>query len=268
MAYTEVGGTQVHYLVDGQGPGLILIHGTGADARSNWEHLVADLVADNTLLRPDYSGSGGTRDDEGPLSLPLLASQVMAAADAAGLDAFDVAGYSLGACIAVQMAADHPGRVRSLTLLGGLISGDDVRLQLEFGLWQHLIHTDRPALARLILLTGFSPDFLASWSPQQIEETLQLILEGNWWEGMARQVALDLTLDIRALLPAVSCPTLVIGCEHDQMVPPAHARALAAAIARARYAELPAGHLAPLECPGAFVSMLRDFVDEVRRQGG
>lgn len=268
MAYTEVGGTQVHYLVDGQGPGLVLVHGTGADARSNWDHLVADLAVDNTVLRPDYSGSGGTRDDDGPLSLPLLASQVLAAADAAGLEAFDLVGYSLGACVGVQLAASHPARVRSLVLLGGLVSGADARLQLEFRLWQHLIRTDRPALARLILLTGFSPDFLASWSDQQVEDILQLILEGNWWEGMARQVELDLTLDIRELLPSVACPTLVLGCAHDHMVPPSHARALAAAIAGARYAELPAGHLAPLECPAAFVAQTRDFVGAVRAGRG
>jgi len=251
---------RVAYRVDGSGPGLVMVHGTGADGETNWWHLVEDLARHRTVVRPDYSGSGQTRDHGGPLSIPMLARQVLAAADAAGLASFDLLGYSLGAAIAAHIAASHPGRLRKLVLVAGYANSADARLRLQFELWRRLIDTDRRALARVILLTGFSPGHLASWSERRSTEMLDLIVNTNDWEGMARQVELDAQLDIRADLPGIHAPTLVLGCRHDHMVPPAHARALAQAISGARYQELPAGHLAPLECPQDFLDAVLAFL--------
>ena len=259
MHYIETAGATVAYRVDGQGPGLVLIHGTGADSQTNWDHLVGQFTPDWTVVRPDYSGSGGTQDQEEELTIGMLANQVMAAANAAGAVPYDLVGYSLGACIAAYIAAEHPEQVRSIVLLAGVTSGDS-RLRLQFELWRDLIRTDRRALARLVLLTGFSPDFLAGWSQQQIDETIEMILVTNRWEGMARQVELDLTLDIRQYVSRITQPALVIGCTHDHMVPSAHARALAASIPGARYVEMATGHLAPLERPDEFVQLTKDFL--------
>lgn len=218
-------------------------------------------------MRPDYAGSGKTEDDGRPLSLPVLAAQVVAAARDAQAVPFDLVGFSLGASLAAHIAAEYPEAVRALILLAGFASGADARMQLEFGLWRDLIRSDRRAMARLVLLTGFSPDFLAGLSPEQIEESVAAIVAGNQWEGMGRQVELDLSLDVREQLKRITCPTLVIGCTHDQMVPPAHARALAAAIAGAGYAEVNSGHLAPLECPDAVAQWVIDFLGRGEGRG-
>lgn len=260
MATVDVAGARVAYRVDGEGPTMVLVHGTGADAVTNWEHLVGQFAERWTVVRPDYSGSGQTRDGDGALTLPMLAEQVLAAANAGGKAPFDLVGYSLGACIAAYIAAEHPEQVRSAVLLAGLAGGGDSRLKLQFELWRDLIRTDRRALARMVLLTGFSPDFLAGWSQRQVDETLEMIMATNWWEGMLRQVELDLTLDTSPYVGRITAPTLVIGCTHDHMVPPSHARALAAAVPGACYAEMPTGHLAPLERPDEFVGLVKEFL--------
>lgn len=256
----EIDRAKVSYRVDGHGPGLVLVHGTGGNGESNWGHLVGRLAADWTVVRPDYAGSGATADDGQPLSVPVLAAQVVGAARAAGAAPFDLAGFSLGASIAAYIAAEYPDDVRAVVLLAGFASGADSRMQLEFGLWRDLIRTDRRAMARLVLLTGFSPDFVRELTVQQIEENIDAIVSGNQWEGMARQVALDLSLDVSEQARRINKPTLVIGCTQDQMVPTAHARALAATIPGARYAELESGHLAPLEKPDEFVRLMTDFL--------
>jgi pimeloyl-ACP methyl ester carboxylesterase len=260
MQIVEVKGARVTYRVDGQGPGLVLVHGTGADSQSNWEHLLEQLVPHWKVVRPDYSGSGHTEDDGSALTVPMLGEQVVAAAKAAGAAPFDLVGYSLGAAIAVYIAAEYPELVRSVVLLAGAVSGEDRRLRLQFELWRDLIETDRRALARMVLLTGFSPDFLGGWSQQQVDDTIELILATNRWDGMARQVELDLILDIREWVGRVASPTLVIGCTHDHMVPSAHARELADAIEGACYQEMATGHLAPLEDPDEFVRILKSFL--------
>jgi pimeloyl-ACP methyl ester carboxylesterase len=200
----------------------VLVHGTGGDSQSNWGHLVERFAASWTVVRPDYAGSGATLDAQEPLSVATLAAQVVAAAKAAGAVPFDLVGFSLGASIAAYIAAEYPDLVRSIVLLAGFASGEDSRLKLQFELWRDLIRSDR--------------------------------------RSQARQVELDLILDVSGQVKRIAKPTLVIGCTHDHIVRPAHARAMAAMIPGARYAELDSGHLAPLECPDEFVRLVTDFL--------
>jgi len=260
MAVVDIEGVKVAYQVDGQGPGLVLVHGTGGDGTSNWGHLVERLGRYWTVVRPDYSGSGATVDDGRPLSVALLAAQVVEAARAAGAVPFDLVGFSLGAGVAAFIAAEYPADVRSVVLLAGFMSGADSRSQLEFGLWRDLIDGDRRALARLMLLTGFSPAFLRKLSVQQLEENVEALVANSAWQGMARQVALDLSMDVSEQVRHIAKPVLVIGCTQDQMVPPAHARALAEAIPGARYAELDSGHMAVFEQPEEFMRQVVEFL--------
>jgi 3-oxoadipate enol-lactonase len=265
METVEIGGARVAYRVDGEGPGLVLVHGTGGNAETNWGHLMPKLARHWTVVRPDYSGSGETRDDGGELSAERLAAEVVAAAKAAGAVPFDLVGFSLGAAVATKVAADHPHLVRRVVLLGAFLDGASPRQRMQFGLWNDLIRTDRQAMARFVLLTGFSPTFLSSLGHDGIAEAVTTIVSGNDWEGMARQVDLDLTIDVAEAARRIEKPVLVVGCAYDHMVPSEEARTVAATIPGARYAELPTGHLAALEQPEAFMALLGEFLLDGRR---
>lgn len=263
MHTIEVQGTQVSYAVNGSGRPLVLVSGTGGTLESNWAHLVEALATGRKLVRADYSGSGDTTDPPGPLTLELLAAQIIGAAHAADAAPFDLLGFSLGACVSAQIAATRPELVRSLTLVAGFPGGPDARMGLQFDLWQSLIRNDPYDFARMVMLMGFSPTFLARMDAAQVGQWLDAIVVSNRWEGILRQIELDARLDIRPLLPRISAPTLVIGCAQDQMVPREHARAVAAAIPAAHYAELDSGHLAPFEQPEALLRMLAEFLASV-----
>lgn len=240
MEFTTFDGLRIAYRRDGAGPALVLVHGTGGDSLGNWDGVTGDLAADHTVIRPDYSGSGETEDDGRPLSVETFAAQVLAAVDHAGFARFALVGFSLGAAVALQIAADHPDRVSALVLIAGF-AAPDPRLRLQFELWRELIASDRAAMARLVLLTGFSPQALSSWGDEGVGQALRDTIDGQNWPGMARQTEVDLALDVSPAIARISAPTLAIGCSHDHMVPPAHSRALAAAIPGASYAELPTG---------------------------
>ncbi|MTJ82855.1 MAG: alpha/beta hydrolase [Telmatospirillum sp.] len=265
MNTVDAGGVTVAYRVDGNGPGLVLVHGTGGNAETNWGQIVPALAAAWTVVRPDYSGSGDTRADGTPLSAERLAAQVVAAAEAAGSVPFDLVGFSLGAAVATVVAADYPHLVRRVVLLGAFLSSADPRQKMQFGLWRDLIRSDRVAMARLVLVTGFSPRFLSKLGHTGIDEAMAAIVTGNDWDGMARQVELDLHIDVGVHARRISKPVLVIGCTHDHMVPPSEARAVVTAIPGARYVELDSGHLAPLERADELVALLRGFCRDGHR---
>lgn len=261
MQTTQIDGATVSYRMDGDGPALVLVAGTGGNLNSNWDHLIPTLAAARRVLRVDYAGSSGaTRDPRPDLSVERLAGQVMAAVDAAGVQQFDLAGYSLGSVLAQYVAAHFPERVRSLVLLAGFSSGRDTRFALQSALWKDLIRHDPRSFAGIIVLTGLSPRTVSAFSGEELKAWIDAICENNDWEGILRQIELDARLDVSDLPPRIRARTLSIGCAHDHMVPPHHARALADIIPDAQYAELACGHLAPFEQPEAFARLLLDFI--------
>ena len=261
MPVVEAGGARVAYRVDGAGPPLVLVHGTGGSAETSWTEMIDRLAGRWTVVRPDYAGSGETTDGGGALSLDALAAQVVAAAEHAGAVPFHLLGFSLGAVVAVKIAADYPERLRSVVPLAGMLTAADPRLQFQLRLWRHLIDTDREAMARLGLITCFSPAYVGRFDAATIEQAVASDLAANDWDGLARQVDLDMTLDVTAEAAKVAAPALVIGCRQDQILPPErHARALAAAIPGADYAELDCGHCAPFETPEALLDLVEPFL--------
>ena len=152
MATVKVEQSVVEYLVDGTGPGLVLVHGTGGSAEANWGHLVGRFSKHWTVVRPNYSGSGNTMDAGGPLSVKQLAEQVLGAAEAAGKTPFNLVGFSLGAVVAAVVASRAADLVRSVVLIAGFPDSTDSYLRLEFSLWRDIVALAKSTGADLIVL--------------------------------------------------------------------------------------------------------------------
>lgn len=257
IKHVEHGAATIGYRDEGQGPALVLIHGTGGDGEANWGGVVEHLPG-RRIIRPDYAGSGLTSDPATRLTLDHVADQVLAAVDHAGVDTFDLAGFSLGAAVAIRIAARHPGRINRLVSLGGFASGGDPRSVMMFDHWIELAQRDPGILARLMLLTGFSPDFVAGMG--DLDAAVVTMVDTMNWSGVALQAELDKAIDITADLEAVSAPTLVLGNRRDQMVAPSASIALANGIAGARLDWIDGPHLSPMEMPEAVAAALTGFL--------
>jgi len=92
---------------------LIMGHTYGADM---WHRTAPELAAAYRVIRFDNRGAGRSSDPPGPYPVPLMAEDALAVLDAAGAASAHVYGVSMGGFIALQLALDHPGRVRSLVL--------------------------------------------------------------------------------------------------------------------------------------------------------
>ncbi|MFF3067704.1 alpha/beta fold hydrolase [Kitasatospora sp. NPDC057904] len=247
-------------IVRGTGPGLLLAHGAGGSARDNWGPLLAGLAAHRTVVAPDYPGSGDTPYEPGEPTLDDLADRLVATAHEEGLDTFDLAGYSLGAAVAVRAATRHPGRVRSLLLLAG-VAGGSARLRLLADLAIDL--ADRPAdLTCLMLTVVLGGTWIDALSPDDLA-FLRESLDSPVPAGFRQQFRLAGRADVRAELAAIAVPTLVVSTTEDQLVPPGQHRLLADGIPGARLAEIASGHLPVVERLSELRSVVLDFLKEL-----
>ncbi|MGW1076684.1 alpha/beta fold hydrolase [Streptomyces sp. NPDC002537] len=257
------GEATVVYDITGTGPGLVLVHGTAA-TRQQWLPLT-EAVADRfTVVAPDLSGSGGTTDHGGPLGLADLADEVVAAADAAGLDTFHLVGHSLGSAVATHVAATRPERVRSLALHAGW-AHTDIRMDAEFRYWLELLRMDAgqgtALFPRMLPLMAFGPRYWERTDAAANEELVRALVQ-MVTPGAIRQTETDRRVDLRPLLGRITAPTLVLASAHDRIIGADQQQALLAGIADSRYAEIDAGHGAPAEDPAGFVAKLVGFLDE------
>jgi pimeloyl-ACP methyl ester carboxylesterase len=258
MNVTAPSGSTVSYTTAGQGPGLVLVAGTGLSALLNYGHLLDPFTPHRTVVLPDYAAAGQTPDVDGELTVELLAEQVAAAAADAVDGPVDLVGYSLGAMVATTVAATRPELVRRLVLVAGWPGPEDGRHQLAIDLWQRLEKTDHDLLNRFLQLICFSPPFLSGLGVQGVQQ----LLAGAppLTPGMARHLEADRVADVTLLAPKITAPTLVIGLSRDQVVPVERVRELRDLIPGSKYAEIDSGHMVPFERPQELLAALQDFL--------
>ncbi|WP_194814185.1 alpha/beta fold hydrolase [Nocardia sp. XZ_19_385] len=245
--------------VRGSGPGLVLAHGASSDVEDSFGEVAERLAATNTVVAPNYPGSGETPRSLTPLTLDRLADGLAAAATQAGQQRFAVLGFSTGTAVAVRLATRHPERVTALVLSAGL-AYPNARLRLVIQTWRRLAAAGDPeSLAAYLILLGWSPHWLEQHSAAEIGE-LAAAIGPALPPGADDQLDLLTRVDVRADLAAIRVPTLVVAARHDLVVSAAHTRELAAGIPDAQLTELDSGHALASERPGEWAQTVADFL--------
>ncbi|MFH8498593.1 alpha/beta fold hydrolase [Streptomyces coeruleorubidus] len=243
----------------GSGPGLLLAHGAGSSLAGTYGPVLEALAARHTVVGIDYPGSGDTPRSTAPLSVDDLADQLVAAADAEGLDRFAVSGFSLGGPVAIRAAARHPERVTALVLTAAFPHRDN-RLALASSVWSKIAASgDRELLAEFLLLMALGTQALESMPTEQLRQTLGYTA-ATAADGSSEQTDLVGQVDVRDDLAGVKVPTLVISTTDDRLTSTALHRHLAETIPGAQLAEIATGHLPMLERTDEWLRLLTDFL--------
>jgi pimeloyl-ACP methyl ester carboxylesterase len=119
----DAGGVKTNYLEAGEGPAVVLIHGSGpgVTAYANWRLVLPALSEQFHVLAPDMAGFGfSERPDNAEYGVDLWAEQVVGLLDTLGIQKASVVGNSFGGAIALRMASRHPERVDKLVLMGSM----------------------------------------------------------------------------------------------------------------------------------------------------
>jgi 3-oxoadipate enol-lactonase len=124
MITTAADGTRLHYLVEGQGPPIVLVGGKTSNIDAAWWRYIPPLARRLKVIAFDNRGAGQSDKPDTPYTTTLMANDALAVLHAAGETSAHWFGISLGGMILQQLALDHPEAVRSLILAATSCGGD------------------------------------------------------------------------------------------------------------------------------------------------
>jgi pimeloyl-ACP methyl ester carboxylesterase len=240
----------------GQGPPVILLHGYPLDG-AMWSGVARVLARRFRVLKPDLPGRGETAaPSEGRLedSADFLQAILEALPAPAGL-----AGFSMGGYVSLALARRRPARLASLALVDTRASADDDSGKAKRNEAIATVRSSGVApIAEAMVPRLLGP--LSLSNADLVERVRRIILRQKPETIEADLAAMRDRPDSRDFLPEISIPTLVVVGDADTLTPPSDSQEMAAAIPGARLVTIAgAGHLAPMERPGAVAAALGDF---------
>lgn len=229
---------------------VVLIGSLGSD-RTMWEPQYSALCDELHVITADLRGHGRSPAPAGPYRIADLAGDVLSLIDHAapvGPRAngapVHLVGLSLGGAVAQWIAAHHPRRIRSLTVLCTSARFGESRP------WHDRAAAVRrngtASIAESVVDRWFTPA-LARRDPDLVGRSRAMVA-ATPDEGYAACCEALAGWDGRADLPHIAAPTLVIGGAQDPATGPEHLRAIAEGIPSAELRILdPGAHLANIE---------------------
>ncbi|MFS8976058.1 alpha/beta fold hydrolase [Cupriavidus necator] len=266
---TSRDGVRLAYAITGSGAPLVkaanwMSHLEFDVGSPVWSHMITALSAAHTLIRYDERGCGLSDRDIEDLSFDAWLRDLETIVDATGVEHFPLLGISQGASLAVAYAVAHPERVSHLVLHGGYARGRLKRdnlspnLREEAELMNKLAELgwgqENPAFRQF-----FTTQFIPGGTAEQHAWFNELERVSTSPLNASRFMRVFNEIDVVALLPKVSCPTLVLHAVRDARVPFDEGRLIASAIPGARFVPLESGNHLLLETEPAW----RRWLDEV-----
>ena len=118
----EVDGVQLHYLMAGHGPTVILLHGYTQTSRM-WKPIIPLLAERFTVIAPDLAGIGDSGIPASGLDMKTSAIRIHALARSLGVEKARVVGHDIGLMVAYAYAAQFPAEVEKLVVMDAFLPG-------------------------------------------------------------------------------------------------------------------------------------------------
>jgi 3-oxoadipate enol-lactonase len=258
MNWIEVNGTGLRCELSGSGKtALVLVHEMGGTLDS-WDQVMPALTNSRRVLRYDTRGAGLSAKLGGTVTWDEMADDIAALLDAHGIRGkVALAGTAVGAGIAIHFAVRHAARVGALVVSSPALGVGGDRRQATL---------DRAAAAEAKGMGGIVEASLANSYPPEVRHNAEefrkfrarwLCNDPHSFAAINRMLAEG---ELSGELPRIACPTLVIGCTHDKLRPPAAVEPLAKQIPGAEYLRINSGHFAAIQTPGLMSQAIHSYL--------
>jgi aminoacrylate hydrolase len=209
----------------------------------------------------DNRGVGQSDTPPPPYTVSEMASDTLMLLDRLEIAQCHLSGSSLGGAIALDVALNHPQRVRSLQLHSSWLATDQYT-RFSLGLLKRFLElggTEFYYEATLPLL--FSPAFMSGSFDQLLDILSHMRANPATYEGLSGQIDANLTHDLRHRAGEITAPTLITVGELDYLLPVSASEELHQAIAGSELIVFPgAPHLVTLENPTSFNRVTLDWM--------
>ena len=244
-------------------PVLLALHSLGWNAEM-WAPQLSAWTDLRRVIRVDLPGHGQSTAASKPDSIATLAADAVAILDRLGVERFDVCGLSLGGQVALQIASDHPNRVRSLVACAtaARIGNPEV--------WNARIsQVSKAGMAGVVdqvVEQFFSVDFRVR-SPADIKEARAAVLATNP-DGYIGCCEALRNADLSAGLARIEAPALLLAGEKDVSTPESVMRNLSDQLPKSRLVVLPnVGHILNREAPRSVAQLAIDHLRKYEATG-
>jgi 2-hydroxy-6-oxo-octa-2,4-dienoate hydrolase len=262
----SIDGERVHYVEQGVGDAVVLIHGFPSSAQLTYGRLLPLLPTNRRVVAIDLVGLGWSdRDSKQPCDPQAQAPRILKVMDALGIDRATVVGSSFGGAVAQHVALGAPERVERLVLLASVDANDPPqswRKEWLFavGIVSLLTAMRFPWVGQRLRLKVGKPytGWSTTWGEHEaLEATRYTQLPGTArsafkiMRDMSRAEGVDTSL--------ITVPTLVVSGAADSRMPPRIGEAIAGRIGNSRHVVLPeCPHGLPTHQPEAIAQLLAD----------
>lgn len=248
----RVGEHRIHYLVGGDGPPLVLVHGLAMQAK-DWSPLLEHFQG-RRVYALDLLGAGGSdRPADAEYSVRAHTETVRRFMDALSLRQADVLGVSMGGWIALRLAAEHPERVRRLVLVSS--AGFDFPTDIREGTFAPRTLAD---LRAMMALQSDRPAALPEFVLRDLLRELQKqdrVVRATTRSILTRRDVME------GRLSRVRMPVLLVSGTSDRIVPFDVSARMKAAMPHATLVALPGcGHIAVVECKAGVMDAVNPFL--------
>ena len=235
---TAPDGRTIAYTSVGDGPALVLAAWWTSHLEEDWEDeslrtWVETLAQRHTVVRYDRPGVGLSARVDRPYDLDAETAYLRTVVEAVGHDQVDLMGISCGGPASIRLAAEDPGRIRSLVLYSSYLDGADIA---DAGTRRALVDLVRAnwGLGSQTITSLFLPG--ATPSAARRFARVQRLSASS--EVAADLLDLTFQLDASPYVDRLDLPVLVLHRAHDLVVECRLGRELGERISGATYREL------------------------------
>lgn len=244
--------------MEGAGDPVLMIHGLGGT--SNVWIPILPVFARHRTVRPDLPGSGRSARVEGPLSIDRFVQAMLRVTSAMRVERAHVVAHSMGTIVAFHLAVREPKLVRSLALFGPLLAPPDaVRAPMRARGQKARSggETGMQEIADVLVQAATSAETKAR-NPVAVAYVRESVMRQSP-DGYGRSC--DALADAQAAdIASLSCPTLLVTGDEDQVTPPQSVRMIGERIPGCRVEVFSrCGHWTTIEKPEASADALRRF---------
>ncbi|WP_152051928.1 alpha/beta fold hydrolase [Tautonia marina] len=248
----------------GTGPVVVLLHGFPLD-RTMWSSQLGMLSNHHRVIAPDLRGHGQSPTPPGPYRMEDMAADVIETLDAARVEPpYVVGGLSMGGYVALAMAERYPDRLRGLILLNTRAGADSPEAAANREAKATALEQEGSTESLAAMVELLIPETTRNSRPELVDQVVAMIRQTSPIGAAGALRGMAMRPDRLDVLRRLAVPLRVIAGADDAIVPEAEAQVMAEATPQGDLIVIPgAGHLTPLETPGATNTAIRSFLERL-----